>query len=93
MARSGGVAASAGYVDPLSDPGAFAATATRRFPTLVANALLGVPSELSLSKPPMPFVIMGVVSVCSARSSGALAGTRCQTGSETAPAGLRSARS
>jgi hypothetical protein len=54
-----GTAASAGYLDPLHAPVAFAAAAPTRFPALVANALLGVPAEFSVTHPALPFVVAG----------------------------------
>jgi hypothetical protein len=47
-ALGGGTAASAGYVDPLRTPGAFVVAGAKRFPALIANALIGVPAELSV---------------------------------------------
>jgi hypothetical protein len=54
-AVGGGTAASAGYVDPLHSPGAFAVAAAERFPALLANALIGVPAELSVFVRPLAF--------------------------------------
>jgi hypothetical protein len=56
-ALGGGTAASAGYVDPLRSPGAFAVAAAKRFPALIANALIGVPAELSVFGPPLLFAV------------------------------------
>jgi hypothetical protein len=41
----GGAHASTGYVSPLSEPAAFLAAAVTRIPTMVGDAIVGVPSE------------------------------------------------
>jgi hypothetical protein len=59
----GGTAASAGYVSPFSSPVPFLRAAQVRFPTLLANALLGIPAELSIGSPTAPFVAAGIAGV------------------------------
>lgn len=46
-ALGGGARGSAAYVSPLSEPGAFLAAAVTRFPVFLADAILGVPADLS----------------------------------------------
>jgi len=59
----GGARASGAYHDPLADPLGFAAIAAVRVPVLLADALLGVPSELALggSEPPLALVGLGAL--------------------------------
>jgi hypothetical protein len=56
-----GVAHSGRYLDPLHEPGSFAVEGAMRFPVLLANAILLVPSELALAFPQAPFVAIGIV--------------------------------
>ena len=56
----GGVVASGGYHDPVSDPLAFAAVAVTRLPALLGDALLGVPAELANLWPAGPLVAIGL---------------------------------
>ncbi len=43
----GGAFASAGYISPLAEPGAFARTAAERIPTLLADAILAIPADVA----------------------------------------------
>jgi hypothetical protein len=57
----GGGGAHGGYVSPLSEPVAFAFAAAQHLPTLLANAVISLPAELSLLQPPPPFAVLGAV--------------------------------
>ncbi|MBX3190958.1 MAG: hypothetical protein KF819_28440 [Labilithrix sp.] len=57
----GGAAQSGGYVDPLGNPGRFAAKAATMLPVLLANAFAGVPAEAVTIAPPAPIMITGVI--------------------------------
>jgi hypothetical protein len=59
-AAGGGAHGSGAYLSPLDSPAAFATAALTRFPVLVGNALLGVPSELSVAGFERQVVVVGL---------------------------------
>lgn len=59
-AYGGGTANTGGYVDPLANPLAFAASAAARLPALLGNAIMSVPSELMSAFPKGPFIAVGL---------------------------------
>lgn len=62
-AVGGGAANTGAYVDPLTSPLQFAATAAERLPILLGDAIVAVPSEFSAAFPSGPFVVVGLAAV------------------------------
>jgi hypothetical protein len=61
VAVGGGARSSAGYLEPFSDPVAFAAAAVIRFPALIADAVFSMPAELVTIGLGPPQACIGVV--------------------------------
>jgi hypothetical protein len=59
----GGAAESDGYLDPAHSPVAFATKACAQLPMLLGNAILAIPSEVSLLSGRLPLIALGLIGV------------------------------